>query len=40
MGDKREPEERKQQLTAKERKAALRRRGEILEALLEALRGH
>jgi hypothetical protein len=40
MEDKRDPDERKRPLTAKERKAALRRRREILDALLKALRGY
>ena len=39
MGGKREREERAKALSAKERKAALRRRREILDALLKALRG-
>jgi hypothetical protein len=39
MDGKREPESKKP-LTAKERKAALRRRREILDALLKALRGY
>jgi hypothetical protein len=40
MDGKHEPAERKKPLTAKERKAALRRRREILDALLKALRGY
>jgi hypothetical protein len=40
MDGKREPDERKKPLTGKERKAALRRRREILDALLKALRGY
>jgi hypothetical protein len=40
MDGKRESDERKKPLTAKERKAALRRRREILDALLKALRGY
>jgi hypothetical protein len=40
MDGKREPDERKKPLTTKERKAALRRRREILDALLRALRGY
>jgi hypothetical protein len=40
VDDKREPDERKKPLTAKEQKAALRRRREVLDALLKALRGH
>ncbi len=40
MDGKREPDDCKKPLTAKERKAALRRRREILDALLKALRGY
>jgi hypothetical protein len=40
MGGKREPDDREKPLTAKEQKAALRRRREILDALLKALRGY
>jgi len=40
MDGKRESDERKKTLTVKERKAALRRRREILDALLKALRGY
>ena len=39
MGGKREPDEQGKPLTEEERKAALRRRREILDALLKALRG-
>jgi hypothetical protein len=37
---KREPDERRKPLTTKEQKAALRRRREILDAVLKALRGY
>jgi hypothetical protein len=40
MGGKGKPDGRDKPLTAKERKAALRRRREVLDALLKALRGH
>jgi hypothetical protein len=40
MGGKRESDDREKPLSAKERKAALRRRREILDALLKALRGY
>jgi hypothetical protein len=40
MDGKRERDERQKPLTAKERKAALRRRREILDAVLKALRGY
>jgi hypothetical protein len=39
MGEKREPEERPRPLSAKEQKAALRRRREVLDALMKVLRG-
>jgi hypothetical protein len=39
MGGKREPENQKKALSAKERKAALRRRREIFDALIKVLRG-
>jgi CRISPR/Cas system-associated protein Cas7 (RAMP superfamily) len=39
MGGKREPEQRDKVLSAKEQQAALRRRREILDALMKVLRG-
>ena len=39
MGKKREPGEREEALSEEERKAALRRRREILDALMRVLRG-
>jgi CRISPR/Cas system-associated protein Cas7 (RAMP superfamily) len=39
MGAKREQDEREKSMSAKERKAALRRRREILDALMKVLRG-
>jgi hypothetical protein len=39
MAGKPEPDGRERPLTAKERKAALRRRREVLDALLRVLRG-
>jgi hypothetical protein len=39
MGGKHEPENQKKDLSAKERKAALRRRREIFDALMKVLRG-
>jgi hypothetical protein len=39
MGGKREPEDWKKLLRAKEQKAALRRRREIFDALMKVLRG-
>ena len=39
MGRKREPDDREKVLSAKEQKAALRRRREILDALMKVLRG-
>jgi hypothetical protein len=39
MGAKRERDEREKPISAKERKAALRRRREILDALMKVLRG-
>ena len=39
MAGKREPDGQERPLSAKERKAALRRRREILDALLRVLRG-
>jgi hypothetical protein len=39
MGGKREPDDREKVLRAKERKAALRRRREIFDALMKVLRG-
>jgi hypothetical protein len=39
VGEKREPAERRKPLSAKERKAALRRRREIFDALMKVLRG-
>jgi hypothetical protein len=40
MAGKREPEVREKTLSAKERKAALRRRREVRDALLRVLRGN
>jgi hypothetical protein len=40
VGDKGEQDESAKTLSAKERKAALRRRREILDALLKVLRGY
>jgi len=40
VGGKRERDESPKPLSAKERKAALRRRREILDALLKVLRGY
>jgi hypothetical protein len=39
MGGKREPDDREKALSAKDDKAALRRRREILSALMKVLRG-
>jgi hypothetical protein len=39
MGGKRKRDEREKPMSAKERKAALRRRREILDALMKVLRG-
>jgi hypothetical protein len=39
MGKKREPGEREKALSAADRKAALRRRREIFDALMKVLRG-
>jgi len=39
MGGKREPDDREKALRAEERKAALRRRREIFDALMKVLRG-
>jgi hypothetical protein len=39
MGGKREPDDREKALRTKERKAALRRRREIFDALMKVLRG-
>ena len=39
MGEKREPADRERPLSPKERKAALRRRREIFDALMKILRG-
>ena len=39
MGGKREPDDREKTQRAKEREAALRRRREIFDALMKALRG-
>jgi hypothetical protein len=39
MGGKRDSDDRKNPLTATERKVALRRRREILDALMKVLRG-
>jgi hypothetical protein len=39
MGEKREPADQQRPLSAAERKAALRRRREIFDALMKVLRG-
>jgi uncharacterized protein YaiL (DUF2058 family) len=39
MGEKREQTDRERPLSAKQRKAALRRRREIFDALMKVLRG-
>jgi hypothetical protein len=39
MGEKREPDDREKAVMAEERKAALRRRREIFDALMKVLRG-
>ena len=39
MGEKREQTDRERPLSAKQRKAALRRRQEIFDALMKVLRG-
>ena len=39
MGGKREPDKEEKPMSAKERKAALRRRREIFDAVMKVLRG-